>query len=395
MPRSFRIAVQRIVMPALIAAALAATTGGARAEDTIKIGLLVPYSGQFADLGEKMDHGARLWMKLHGTTVAGKKIEVIARDANGVNPEQTKRLAQELITRDKVNFLAGFGLTPDALATAPLGTAAKMPMVIMNAATGYLLQKSPYFVRVSFTLAQLETPFGTWVAKSGIKKVYIAISDYAPGYEAEAAFKKSFTAAGGEIVGEVRVPLKNLEMAPYVQRIKDAHPEGVFVFMPTGQLPLNFVRQFVQLGLKDAGVKLLGASEIIDDTVIRTLGDAVLGVYSVQNYAYTHPGKVNAAYVKAYEAAYKTHPDFLSVESYDGMNAIYQVIAKLHGTIEPDKAMAAFKGLKLDSPRGPVEIDPATREPIENVYVRKVEKIDGKIVNHEIAGFTRVKVPSP
>lgn len=382
-----------LIAAALVAAALA--TGRARAEDTIRIGLLVPYSGQFADIGEKMDHGARLWMRLHGDTVAGKKIVLIPRDANGIDPAQTKRLAQELITRDKVDFLAGFGLTPDALATAPLGTAARVPMVIMNAATGSLMQKSPYFVRVSFTLAQLETPFGTWAARAGLKKVYIVVSDFAPGYEAEAAFKKAFTAAGGQVVGDLRVPLKGLEMAPYVQRVKDAHPEAVFLFMPTGQLPLNFVREFIQLGLKDEGIKLLGASEIIDDTVIQTLGSAVLGIYSVQNYSYAHPGKLNQAYIKAYEAAYgaRPRPDFLSVAAYDGMDAIYQVVAKLHGKIDPDKAMAAFGGLKIDSPRGPVEIDAATREPIENVYVRKVEKVNGEIVNAEIAEFKHVKVP--
>jgi branched-chain amino acid transport system substrate-binding protein len=385
----------RVLARAMIFGAALLAAHAARAEDPIKIGFLIPLSGQFADIGEKMNHGAQLWMQLHGDTVAGRKIEIVTRDANGINPEQTKRLAQELITRDKVSFLTGFGLTPDALATAPLGTAAKVPMVIMNAATGYLTQKSPYFVRVSFTLSQLETPFGEWAAKQGVKKVYIAISDFAPGYEAEAAFKKAYTAAGGEVIGEVRVPIKDMEMAPYVQRIKDAHPEGVFVFMPTGQLPLNFVRQFIQLGLKDAGVQLLGASEIIDDTVIQTLGDATLGVYSVQNYSYPHASKLNQEYVKAYKAAFgaRPRPDFLSVAAYDGMNAIYQAIAKLNGVMDGEKALAALETVKIDSPRGPVEIDPATREPIENVYVRKVEKIDGQIVNAEVAEFKHVKVP--
>jgi len=376
--------------------ATAVALSSARAQDSVKIGLLVPFSGQFADIGEKLNHGAELYVRQHGDMVAGKKIVVIPRDANGIDPEQTRRQAQELITREKVSFLTGFGLTPDALATAPLGTAAKVPMVIMNAATGYLTQKSPYFVRVSFTLSQLETPFAEWAAKNGMKKVFMAISDYAPGYEAAAAFEKAFIASGGDIVGEVRISVKDLEMAPYVQRIKDAHPQAVFLFMPTGQLPLNFVRQFIQLGLKDEGVQLLGASEIIDDTVIQTLGDAVLGVYSVQNYSYPHASPLNRKFIAAYEAAYgaRPRPDFLAVAAWDGMDAIYQTIARLKGVIDPDQAMDVLKNLKLDSPRGPVEIDPATREPIETVYVRKVEKVNGDIVNQEIAAFPHVKVPS-
>ena len=381
---------------ALLCAVFAcAAARSAIAEDTIKIGLLVPFSGQFADIGEQMSRGAELYVRQHGDEVAGHKIIVLKRDANGMDPAQTKRLVQELITRDKVNFLAGFGLTPDAIAAAPLGTEAKVPMVIMNAATAFLTEKSPYFVRVSFTLAQLETPFGEWAAKNGMHKVYVAISDYAPGYEAGDAFKKSFTAAAGEIVGEVKIPVANLEFGAYVQRIKDANPQAVFLFMPSGQLPLNFVREFVQLGMMKSGVQLLGASEIIDDPVIESLGDQVLGVLSVQNYSYAHPGQRNRDFIAAYEAAFGSHPraNFLSVGGYDGMDAIYRVSTMLGGIIDPDKAMAAFKGLTLDSPRGPVKIDPATREPIESVFVRKVARLDGGIVNQEIAEFPRVRTP--
>jgi branched-chain amino acid transport system substrate-binding protein len=379
----------------LAAFALALAPAGARAQDSIKIGFLAPFSGPFADFGEQMQHGVDLYIQLHGDSVAGHKIEILKRDANGIDPAASKREAQELVTRDHVSFMTGFGLTPDAMAVAPVGTEGKVPMIIMNAATGTILEKSPYFVRFSFTLAQIVTPLGKWAAQNGMKRVYVAVSDYAPGYEAENAFTKAFTAAGGTVVGSVHIPLQNPEFAPYVQRIKDAKPQAVFLFLPTGQQPTGFVRQFIQLGLKKAGVKLLGGSEIIDDTALKTLGDDALGVISTQVYSYAHPGAANAAYVKAWKSAYGSEhrPDFMSVAAYDSMAAIYAVVKQLNGTIDPDKAMAAFKSLKFESPRGPIEIDPDTREMIESVYIRRVERVNGELVNKEILEFPRTKDP--
>jgi branched-chain amino acid transport system substrate-binding protein len=381
---------------ALVSLVLAATSAGARAEDPIKIGLLLPFSGPFSDYGVQIGHGIDLFVKQHGDTVAGRKIEIIRRDVTGVAPDLAKRLARELVTRDKVDFLAGFGLTPNTLAVGPIGTEAKKPMVIMNAATSVITERSPYFVRFSFTLSQIVSPLGEWAAKNGMKRVYVAVADYAPGHEAEAAFTKAFTAAGGEIVGSVRIPVNNLEFAAYVQRIKDAAPQGVFLFVPSGEQPIAFMKSYIDLGLKDAGVALLGGTEIIDEAVIDTLGDKTLGVISAQNYSYAHTSAENREYVAAWNAAFGTRPrpNFMSVAGYDGMAAIYRVIDHLHGAIDPDKAMAAFKEIRLESPRGPIEIDPATRDIIETVYIRRVERVNGELVNREIFEFPSVKDPA-
>jgi branched-chain amino acid transport system substrate-binding protein len=381
---------------ALLPLVLAAAMSAARAEDAIKIGLLLPFSGPFADYGGQIGHGVDLYMRQHGDSVAGRKIEIIRRDVTGVAPDVAKRLARELVTRDKVDLLAGFGLTPNTLAVGPVGTEAKKPMVIMNAATSVITEKSPYFVRFSFTLSQIVTPLGEWAAKNGIKRVYVAVADYAPGHEAEAAFTKAFTAAGGEIVGNVRIPVSNLEFAAYAQRIKDAAPQGVFLFVPSGEQPIAFMKSYVDLGLKEAGITVLGGTEIIDQAVIDSLGDKALGVISAQNYSSAHTSAENRQYVAAWNAAFgpRPKPNFMSVAGYDGMAAIYRVIDKLHGVIDADKAMAKFKEIRLESPRGPIEIDPDTRDIIETVYIRRVERVDGEIVNREIFEFPRVKDPA-
>ncbi len=393
----------KIIWRAVLTALLALLPLASAAADepalanAIKIGLLAPFSGPFADFGDQFVKGIELYMQQHGDTVAGKKIVILKRDANGIDPAQTKRQAQELLTREHVQFLAGFGLTPDALAVAPLGTDAKVPMVIMNAATGFITKKSPYFVRFSFTLAQIVTPLADWAVKNGIKNVYVAVSDYAPGYEAEKAFDQAFTAAGGHIAGVVHIPLRNPEFAPYVQRIKDARPQAVFLFLPSGQQPTNFVREFIQFGLRKAGIKLLGGSEIIDDTALGMLGNDALGVISTQVYSYAHLNALNRKYVADWTKRFGAHPqpDFMSVAAYDGMHAIYDVIARLHGNIDGDKAMATFKTLKFDSPRGPIAVDPNSREMIENVYIRRVARVNGELVNKEIVTFPAVKAPGP
>jgi branched-chain amino acid transport system substrate-binding protein len=367
--------------------------GGARAEDPVRIGVLLPFSGPFADFGMQIGNGMALYLKQHGDTVAGRRIELIRKDSGGAQPDVAKRLAQELITRDKVDMIAGFGLTPEALAVAPLATAARMPMVIMNAATSVITAKSPYFVRFSFTLSQIVAPLGEWAAAHGIKRVYVVIADYAPGYEAEAAFTKAFTAGGGAVVGSVRVPLNSLDFAAYVQRIRDAHPQGVFLFVPSGEQPIAFMKAFVDLGLGEAQVTLLGGTEIIDETVIATLGDKSLGVISAQNYSSAHQSAENKKYLADWAAAFGAHPrpNFMSVAGYDGMHAIVDVVDALHGRLDPDKVMAAFKRVGFESPRGPVEIDPATRDIVESVYIRRVERVDGELVNKEIFEFPKVR----
>lgn len=377
----------------VVAAFCAAVIAGARAEGTIKVGVLLPFSGPFSDYGLQIGNGMALYLKQHGDTLAGKKIVLVRKDSEGAKPEIAKRRAQELITRDKVDFIAGFGLTPEALAVAPLGTEARKPMVILNAATTVITEKSPYFVRFSFTLSQIVTPLAQWAATNGIKRIYVAAADYAPGHEAEAAFTRAFTAAGGQVVGTVYIPINNLDFAAYLQRIKDAAPQGIFLFIPSGEQPIAFMKSYIDLGLKQAGIQLLGGTEIIDQTVIDTLGDKTLGVISTQIYSFAHQSPENQRYLAAWNAAFgpRPRPNFMSVAGYDGMAAIFQVIEKLKGEIDPDKAMAAFKEVKLQSPRGPIEIDPATRDIIESVYVRRVERIDGELVNKEIFEFPRVK----
>lgn len=364
----------------------------ARAAEPVKIGVLLPFSGPFADFGRQIGNGMALYLKQHGDVVAGRKIELVRRDSEGAKPDLAKRLAQELITRDKVDFLAGFGLTPEALAVAPLATEAKTPMVIMNAATSVITSKSPYIVRFSFTLSQIVSPLGDWAAKNGIKRVYVAVADYAPGYEAEAAFAKSFTAGGGTIVGSVHIPINTLEFAAYVQHIKDVAPQGVFLFVPSGEQPIAFMKSFVALGLVRQGVKLLGGTEIIDETVIDTLGDQALGVISAQNYSVAHLSTENKKFLADWAAAFgpKPEPNFMAVAGYDGMHAIAEVIENLDGRIDPDRAMAEFKKIGFLSPRGPIAIDPETRDLVESVYIRKVARVGGALVNQEIFEFPRV-----
>jgi branched-chain amino acid transport system substrate-binding protein len=385
---------RRAVIGALALGALAAA-GPARAEDTIKVGLLLEYSGPFAQNAQEIDNGIRLYMKLQGDTVAGKKIEIIKRDTTGAAPDVAKRLAQELVIRDKVNFLAGFVLTPNALAVADVATEAKVPMIIMNAATSIITSKSPYVARVSFTLPQVTVPLAQWAAKNGIKQVYILVSDYGPGHDAEAAFEKAFTAAGGSIVGKVATPLANPDFSVFVQKIKDANPQAVFLFVPSGQQPTALMKAFAEQGLTSSGLKIIATGDITDDMTLPAMGDAALGMITSHHYSYAHDGALNKAYVKAYAEAYgpDLRPNFMSVGGYDGMSAIYHVVEQLKGDVDGDKAMAVLKGMKLDSPRGAIEVDAATRDVIQTVYIRRVEKVDGKIVNVEFDKVEKVKDP--
>ncbi len=366
----------------------------ATAQDTVKIGAILPMSGPFASYGRQMDNGMKLYMKQHGDVVAGKKIEVLVRDDTGPAPEITKRQAQELIVKDKVNLLAGFGLTPNGLAVAPLITEAKMPAVIMNAATSIITAKSPYFVRVSMTLPQVTAPMATWALQNGIKKVYVLVSDYGPGYDAEGQFKKTFTAGGGEIVGDVRVPLKSPDFSAYLQRIKDTNPQAVFLFLPAGEQGVAFMKGFHERGLDKAGIKLIATGDISDDSVIDSEGDAALGLITSHHYSDAHKSALNEAFLKGYaEIDPQMRPSFMAVAGYDGMALIYAALKKTGGSTDGDKFMAAVKGMKWESPRGPIMIDPATRDIVQNIYIRRVEKIKGHYYNVEFDTFKAVKDP--
>jgi len=372
---------------------LVALPAGAYAAEPIKVGMIVEMTGAFADFGRHIVNGAKAYMKEHGDTVAGHKIELIIKDTTGPSPEIAKRLAQELIVKDKVDFIAGLGFTPNTLAIAPIVTEAKKPTIIMNAATSIITTKSPYFARVSMTLAQTTVPMAQYAYKKGYRKIYTLVADYGPGHDSENAFKKEFTRLGGQVVGESRVPLKNPEFGPYVQRIKDSKPQAVFVFVTPGEMPVAFMKAYHERGLDKAGIKLLSTGDVMDDSVQDVLGAVALGVVSTHQYSVAHKSPENKAFLAAYAKIDSERPNYMAVGGYDGMAVIYNVVKQLNGKIDGDKAMAVIKGMKLNSPRGPITIDPATRDIVENVYVREVKKVDGHFYNVEFETFPQVKDP--
>jgi branched-chain amino acid transport system substrate-binding protein len=370
-----------------------AAPSGATAE-SIKVGVIAAFSGPFADYGKNIEAGMRTYLKMHGDTYAGRKVEILARDTTGPSPDVAKRLAQELLTREKVDFLAGFGLTPNAMAVAPIATQAKKPMIVMNAASSAITAKSPYVARFSMTLPQVAAPMADWATKNGIKKVYVLVADYAPGIDSEEAFKKAFTAKGGEIVDSVRVPLKNPEFAPFLQRIKDVKPEAVFIFLPAGEQGIAFMKAFNERGLGEAGIKLIATGDLTDDHVLMAMGEPTLGVITTHHYSASHDSPENKAFVKAYgELNRGKRPNFMAVGGFDGMAAIAEVVKKLGGTIDGDKAMEVLKGLELTSPRGTIKIDPETRDIVQTVYVRRVEKVGTELYNVEFDEIPGVKDP--
>jgi branched-chain amino acid transport system substrate-binding protein len=379
----------------IAAAALGVGLLAQAAENTIKVGLVAPFSGPFADYGKQMEGGIKAYIAQHGSTVAGKKIEILVRDTTGPAPEIAKRLAQELVTRDKVDFLAGFGLTPEALAVAPLAEQAKKPMIVMNAASSIVTTKSNYIARVSMTLPQSSAPMATWALKNKIRKVVTLVADYAPGIDAETAFKETLTAGGGTVPETIRVPLKNPDFAPYIQRIKDAKPDAVFVFVPPGEHTIAFMKGYRERGLAEAGIKVIGTGDLTDDHMLPAMGDATLGVITTFHYSAAHKSPENAAFLKSFASANPGagRPNFMAVGGYDGMAAIYEVTRQLKGNIDGDKAMAVLKGLKLNSPRGPIMLDPATRDVVQTEYVRRVEKVNGELFNVEFDQFPNQKDP--
>jgi branched-chain amino acid transport system substrate-binding protein len=367
----------------------------AQAQDTIKVGLIAPFSGPFADYGKQMEGGIKAYMAQNGSTVAGKKVEIIIKDTTGPSPEIAKRLAQELVVRDKVDFLAGFGLTPEALAVAPIAEQSKTPMIIMNAATSIITTKSNYIARVSMTLPQSSAPMAAWALKNNIKKVVTLVADYAPGIDAETAFKATLVKGGGTVPETIRVPLKNPDFAPYIQRIKDARPEAVFVFVPPGEHTIAFMKSYRERGLAEAGIKVIGTGDLTDDHMLPAMGDATLGVITTFHYSAAHKSPENAVFLKSFASANPGagRPNFMAVAAYDGIAAIYEVARQLNGKIDGDKAMAILKGMKLNSPRGPIMIDPATRDVVQTEYVRKVEKVNGELFNVEFDRFPDQKDP--
>jgi branched-chain amino acid transport system substrate-binding protein len=365
---------------------------GASAEDTVKIGFILPMTGQQQSTGKQESAAIKLFMAQHGDMVAGKKVEVIIRDDAAI-PDNTKRIAQEMIVNDKVTFVAGFGVTPAALSVAPLSAESKTPEIVTAAGTSIITEKSPYIARTSFTLAQSTVPMADWAADNGIKKVVTMISDYAPGVDAEKSFIAEFKKKGGEVLESIRFPLANPDFAPFLQRAVDQKPDAIFVFVPSGQGGI-FVKQFVERGLDKAGIKIIGPGDVMDDDLITGMGDAVIGTVTAHFYSADHNSAANKAFVAAFEKANGgMRPNFMAVSAYDGMNLIYEALKKTGGKTDGDSLIAAIKGIAFESPRGPISIDPQTRDIIQNIYIRRVEKKNGELYNVEFATFPAVKDP--
>src|SRR4051795_6302380 len=380
----------RTFLTAVAAVALwGAAVTASHAEDSVKIGLIVPMTGGQASTGKQIDNAIKLYMQQNGDTVAGKKIQVILKD-DAALPDNTKRLAQELIVNDKVNVIAGFGVTPAAFAAAPLATQGKIPEVVMAAGTSIITEKSPYIVRTSFTLPQSSTIIGDWAVKNGIKKVATLTSDYAPGNDALNFFKEHFTAGGGQIVEEVKVPLANPDFAPFLQRMKDSKPDAMFVFVPGGQGG-NFMKQFSERGLDKSGIRVIGPGDVMDDDLLNGMGDAALGTVTAHMYSAAHPSPVNEQFVTGYRKAFNSRPGFVAVGGYDGIHLAYEALKKTGGKTDGDLLIAAMKGMAWESPRGPIAIDPETRDIVQNIYIRKVERVNGELYNVEFETFKDVK----
>jgi branched-chain amino acid transport system substrate-binding protein len=377
----------------LVAAALSFASP-AQAQGTIRIGLIMPYSGQFADTATQMDNGIKLYIKQNGDTVAGRRIELLRKDTGGVAPDVAKRLAQELVVRENVDILAGFVLTPNALAAGDVSAEAKKFMVVMNAATAIITTRSPYMVRTSLTIPQLNETFGAWAYRSGVRKVYSMVSDYGPGHDAEQAFHRGFKEAGGEVVGSVRFPVANPDFAAFVQRAKDMNPEAIYIFVPGGVQPAAIGKALAERGIDPKKTKVFAMGELTEDEARKTMGDASLGIVTVYHYDHNHQSALNREFVKAYNAEYGgRNPNIYAIGGYDGMHLIYEALKKTGGKTDAEALVAAAKGMAWESPRGPVAIDPGTRDIVQTVYIRRVDKVGNQLLNVEFDKIENVKDP--
>ena len=378
---------------ALSAGVLPAAPLMAAAAEPLKVGLIVPMSGPFASTGRQIEAAVKLYQQQNGASVAGRQIEILLKDDGGVAPDVTKRLAQELVSRDKVQVLAGFGLTPLAFAAAPVATQAKVPMIVMAAATSVIPQRSPYIVRTGFTLAQVTAPMAQWAAKNKIKTVVTLVSDYGPGLDAEKVFVKDFGEGGGKVADSLRAPLRNPDYAPFLARVKDLKPDALFVFVPSGE-GAAVLKQFTERGLAASGIRLICTGDVLDDDLMASIGPAAAGVVSSHHYSAAHPSAENKAYVEAFTRANKgMRPNFHSVGAYDGMHLLYQALRQTKGDGNGDKLLAAMKGMAWTSVRGPVSIDPASRDIVQTVYIRKAEASGGSYYNIEFDQVDKVRDP--
>jgi branched-chain amino acid transport system substrate-binding protein len=379
----------------LIIAAAVAAAFPAYGQQSVKIGLILSSSGQFADAAAQLDNGIKTYMKQHGDTVAGRKIEIIRRDTGGVAPDVAKRLSTELVVRDKVDILAGFVLTPNAMAGGDVSAEAKKFMVVMNAATSVVITKSPYMIRTSVTLPQVMETFGTWAAtKGGLKETYTMVTDYGPGHDSESAFQSAFKAAGGKVVGSVRFPVANPDFSAFVQRAKDVGPQSIYIFIPGGAQPAALGKAFAERGIDKNKTKILGSGETTAEAAVKAMGDNALGIITAWHYDYKLDNALNKRFVKDFNDMHGRNPDFFSIGGYDGMHAIYETLKKTGGKTDGDTLIKAAKGLKWESPRGPMSIDPETRDVVQTVYIRRVEKVGNELVNVPFDRIPNVKDPA-
>ncbi|MBW8269002.1 ABC transporter substrate-binding protein [Caldovatus sp. SYSU G05006] len=381
------------------AVAAGAAPGGQRraaaqeAGETARIGLILPMTGPFASTGRQVEAAVRAYLRAHGGSFGGRRVEVLLRDDTGIAPDITRRLAQELVVRERVRVLAGFGLTPLALAAAPIATEARVPMVVMAAATSAIVQRSPYILRTSFTLPQATMPIADWAARNGIRTCATLVTDYAPGLDAERAFKQRFTAAGGQVPLELRTPLRNPDYAPFLQRVHDAKPQALFVFVPSGE-GAAAMKQFAERGLREAGIRLIGTGDLTDDDILNDMGEPAIGVITSHHYSAAHDSEENRAFLAAYrQVAPDARPNFMAVGGWDGMHLIAEGLKRTGGATEGDRLLAAMKGLSWTSPRGPVTIDANTRDIVQDIYIRRVERRDGQLWNIEFDRIAQVRDP--
>jgi branched-chain amino acid transport system substrate-binding protein len=363
------------------------------AQQAIKVGVILAYSGQFADPSAQMDNGIKLYLLQHGDTVAGKKIELVRKDTGGIAPDIAKRLAQELIVRDNVDMLAGFALTPNALAAGDVSAQAKKFMVTMNAATAIITTKSPYMVRTSFTVPQLNETLGSWAYKNGLRKIYTMVSDFGPGHDGEAAFHKGFKDAGGEIIGSARYPVANQDFSAFVQRAKDSNAQAIYVWTPGGPQPAAIGKALAERGIDPGKTKILGQGELTSEDALKTMGDVGIGIITAFHYDFNHASAMNAAFVRSYKDAFGRNPDMFSAGAYDGMHVIYEALKKTGGKADGESLIAAAKGMQWESPRGTMSIDAETRDVIQTVYIRRVERLGGELRNVEFDKVEHVKDP--
>ena len=362
----------------------------AMAQDTVKIGLILPMTGPQASTGRQIDAAVKLWQAQNGNKAGGKTIQVIIKDDAAV-PDTSRRLAQELVVNDKVTVLAGFGVTPAAMATAPIATQSKTPMVVMAAGTSAITEASPFIVRTSFTLPQATVPMADWAVKNGIKKAVSLVADFGPGFDAEKYFDSQFRLNGGEMLDKLRTPLRSPDFAPVLQKVRDLKPDALFVFLPSGQ-GAQFMKQFGERGLDKAGIKLIATGDVTDDDQLNDMGDVALGVINSHHYSAAHPGATNKKFVDAFQAANKFRPNFMAVGGYDGMRVIYNALNATKGQ-GGEALLNAMKGQIFESPRGPVLIDAQTRDIVQDIYIRKVERKDGQLWNVEFDVLKAVKDP--